>query len=422
MNTLTQKPLDDLIEDKVSTLISEGVNLDGFNVEIYVEDTEIGGDGLTPETRLRNLSAGSGTGGNVTVINDYTGQFRPEDYGTISNGEEASAAFTAMIAAMPSRGGQVVLGARDYLINNSVVVNKPCIIGGKGGNNVQFTNATTLIKSTANNIHVFEFAAPNITIKDLSIENIVGSTPASGSGIYVTNGNPGNGTIFPSGYRFRDISVRGFYDNINILNGYQWKMDGCLIYSPVRYGMLVRNSALPDGGDACISNTDFYASVYNSSTGIRYESGGGLKMNNCKFNMGVDGNKFQYFFFMNFQAHSVDLLINNCSFENALDQSIVIRTPNSNSFANIIINGNQFAPSAATDNMIDMDGAGGLLEGVMISGNTFNAIYSSERAIRIANAKDVTIGYNNYRGASFTADDYVNITNLNKTPTTGINV
>jgi len=73
------------------------------------------------------------TGASGAWVRKDDGEFRPEHYGAVGDGlADDTAAFNAMIAAMPSYGGKISLSRAYYRITSRVVVGKSVSIIGAG--------------------------------------------------------------------------------------------------------------------------------------------------------------------------------------------------------------------------------------------------------------------------------------------------
>ena len=85
---------------------------------------------------------------------------------------------------------------------------------------------------------------------------------------------------------YQDISVNGFWINIDVQVGAQWTANNIFITSPKKYGIKIQNTINEDGGDWSIVNSNFNAGDYSADAAIRIESSGGGKINNIKINTG----------------------------------------------------------------------------------------------------------------------------------------
>lgn len=309
------------------------------------------------------------------------------------------------INAMPARGGTLVLSNKDYTLTSKLVIDKPVTIIGQGAGDNLMNSFVTKIGTASATIDMIEFAAPNITFKRLGLVNTA-TTPTAGSGIKVTAGNPAPGE-YPSGFALDQVGIQGFYDNINIVNAYQWSINRFLSYKATRYGILIDNQALPDGGDMNITNGYIQAMGRNTTAGIYQVASGGLKMNNIKFNSSPGNtHRIQTCYYGNVPTSSI-VLINNCSFENY--NVCAIKSTNTNFLG---VSGSQFAAYKNTAiYSIDVDNN----QGASIIGNIFR-LRNSENGIRVQNSNDITL-LNTYfsesGGTPVTSVANTNFLNLN---------
>jgi len=322
---------------------------------------------------------------------------------------ENYASLQLAVDAMPARGGTLILSAKDYVLTTKLVINKPMTIQGQGAGDRALGNMITKITTSSATIDMIEFATPNITLRDVGLEN-THSLPTAGSGIKVTSGivSTGTPTEYPAGFRIENVGILGFYDNINIVNSYLWSIDNLISYKAVRYGLLIENQQLPDGGDSNISNSWFFAMGRNSQAGIKQLSSGGLKLNNVKTNSSP-GNTHRMMFGYDgtMSGASSILCFSNCSFENFSTAGI-----KATNFIYVSITGSQFsAYTGAAIHCIDFNN----VNTASIMGNTLR-MAESENGIRVINSLNITI-LNAYRnigtGANVVQSGNTNFLNLN---------
>jgi len=320
---------------------------------------------------------------------------------------ENYASLQLAVDAMPARGGTLILSAKDYVLTTKLVINKPMTIQGQGAGDRALGNMITKITTASATIDMIEFAAPNITLRDVGLEN-THSLPTAGSGIKVTSGIVSTGTTeYPAGFRIENVGILGFHDNINIVNSYLWSIDNLISYKAVRYGLLIENQQLPDGGDSNISNSWFFAMGRNSQAGIRQLSSGGLKITNTKFNSSPGNSHRMNYGYDGLISGSSILCISNCSFEN-----FNLAGARISSFNYISVNSCEFAPYGGTSPYcIDYYN---INTGTII-GNTF-VLGGSENGIKVTNSSNITL-LNAFRntgtGANVVQSGNTNFLNVN---------
>lgn len=199
--------------------------------------------------------------------------------GATATATQNRTAFNAAIAALNTAGrGTLYMPADVYDFTGAGVltpITAHAVVRGDGGGDLQAQNAATSLKYTAATGYLMTLSNDGIIAEDFGLENPTTTTQTAGAGIRVTQGDAN---------RYRNITVRGFYDCISIEDGAVWTMEGCWLVGPVRYGLYIRHIDLPDGGDQALYGCFFYAEDRNAAAAIRYESGGGLKMSACKVN------------------------------------------------------------------------------------------------------------------------------------------
>lgn len=301
---------------------------------------------------------------------------------------DCTAAIQATLDALPSRGGAIYIPTGQFITTGNILVNKVVTFIGNGS----ALNVTTVpppydwiptlstIFCTSSTNSCFVVNKDGCQFLNFSIESTVNNP--TGDGILFNKGNC---------MRIWNMGVKGFYNNINVQNGGRYVVDACQLWGPVSTNMLIRFQNAPDGGDQCISNTTFNTGPYSNITHIDYVSGGGLKLNSCKFNMGGGSEQKarRCIALSNSDGTTVDLLINNCSLENFTESAIDLSP--TLQFLGILITNNQFNPNPSCDTLIKI---GSNNVGLVNISN--NLLENCDVAISNRGASNVVIGVNNY--------------------------
>ena len=302
------------------------------------------------------------------------------DYGIVGDSStDNTAAFRAAIAATPAGGKLMINKPGVYLVTDTLLISKAITIEGVGG----------LGNGTVGTIPVH----PPVTIgintptKNLFVDN-VSQCQFKGLGVYnfsATNPTAGKGILFNKGVsmRMENVTVSGFYVNVDIENGYLWKISGCHFQNPIVNNLIIRDVSLKDGGDAVLEDSWFFGGNTDGMDHILYTTGGGLKCSNLKFNTVNTGHNPRTCINAAFTGSTVDLLITNSSFENFTGSAISI-IPNSGiTFSDIVINGNQISPGglwtgAGGYSLIQLGNTTNYPSHISISGNSFsNPVYGT---------------------------------------------
>jgi hypothetical protein len=151
------------------------------------------------------------------------------------------------------------------------------IVGDSCASSPNGATATALstVTCTSTTAHLFTFAAHGSAIETIHLLDAVPGTRTAGSALRVTAGNC---------TRIHNLSVYGFYNQIQVEDGYEYHIQSVNLYGPLNWGLYLRNIATPDGGDANISDISIIAQDHDAAAAIRVESGGGIKINNLKIN------------------------------------------------------------------------------------------------------------------------------------------
>lgn len=385
-----------VIDSTAQTGILKG---DGHHITAAVSGTDIktingssilGGGNLAVTTDTISLS------NRINAKQDSLGWYQPEKYGAEGDGvTDDAAAFRAMINAIPARGGRVQLMSKTYLINSSIIVNKPIIFVGNGMGDSTLTISTTKIITTASNLNLFNVVEDRVSFSGISFLNQQSGTPSSGSAIRLDSNYRTNSFVW--GFTLADCEVKGFYDLVDLTNAVQWRVRDCDLWQPVRYGIYVACRALPDGGDSYISGCDFSTrgSWADATSAIYQESSGGLRITNCKINNGPipTSQKYKYGYLGVINAATTDLLITGTSFENIDSTGISVSKTTTGDFGAVTVTGCEFAMVANYAVPIKILG----IPNAAITGNAFHK-YTNDTAIYTNTAPTTITGNSFYNG------------------------
>lgn len=312
-------------------------------------------------------------------------------YGATGDGTtDDTIAINSAIAALNAAGhGVLYFPAGTYKTTAALTtITASCTIRGDGAGDLQAQNAASTITTTATAAHTLTLTGDGTLVENLAFEAPTGVTQTAGSAVHVTQGDRNI---------YRNLSVRGFYDCINIEDGALWVMEGCYLVGPVRYGLYIRHVDLPDGGDQIIMGCSFYAEDRNADAAIRLESGGGLKIVGCKVNSLYGTGYFDYGLDVAVGT-GVDtsvLQVNAFSFENVLLSAIRATTTGTGNYDLMAFAGVEVALyNAGADPAIQLNAASsGKIADVVMTGLTLRASPSrSVAAVTFTNVENAVIG------------------------------
>lgn len=277
----------------LSPNISRVVNLnEGEYVELLVEHNY----GSARDAR----SSSNGTSFWIYKLNSYSGGitnlgwYNIIDYGGVGDGiTDDTTAINDTISAIPASGGVLYSPpGYNFLSTGGHTLNKPITVKGMG-NARDYDSAigVSTITCSSSTADLFTVSSEGCNFEDIFLKNSAGS-PSAGSAIVVASGS-GNDLV-----HFKNVTSHSFYNGIDIRDGWSWHLDHCFIVNAVNYGLKIQHQDFPDGGDQFISDSTFWSNTRDTVAAIRYESGGGLKINNTKivgseqsntqFNYGID--------------------------------------------------------------------------------------------------------------------------------------
>lgn len=341
---------------------------------------------------LLNIDLGDGDGAAVR-------KFDVKTYGALGDGStNDTTAIQAALAAIPSTGGVLYFPAGNYVYSGSTLtLNYPITVEGDGGVSRFYSGdlnplPISTIAFNSPTVTLFNVLSGGCAFRNISLVNTSSTVPSAGAGILVSD----NGTVWGCcRITYDSITVSGFYIDIDVQSGTGHRWANCSILNPVLYGLKLQNILNPDGGDHSMS--DCWVTNYDSSrsttSAIRIESGGGVKIINTKIN-----NAFGLVNGIDLAVASgittVDLLVANCSIENFTSYGIKGTTGTSSFWGNIVLTGNQFLTGAGSAYAIYLSPTNaGDFTGVAITGNMASGI-AGNPAISVTNCTSLSLSGN----------------------------
>jgi hypothetical protein len=320
------------------------------------------------------------------------------------SGGDDTTALQAVLSAVPPAGATVLLQLGTYSVPNGglTCANPVAIVGaGCGSGNLAspyyHAGLTNIVQTSATAV-LLKLSSSRSSVTGVAL--LCSAAPATTAiGIQVLTG-AGDGN------RYKDVSIRGFNINVDHQAGTEWFMDRCFLYDFVTYGLKVQNVDGGDGGDMGIQNSLFYGGPTNlhPGAGLRYESGGGLRLVGNKFNFRGSS--------ANYPDHCVDIAINDGvsaglallvgnSLETAQVAALRIRqSGTTGTWSGITVTGNEIGPFNAAGRAILIDPATvSCITDIAIVGNVLRANNgSSVKQIGLDKVARVTVGGNTYTG------------------------
>lgn len=292
---------------------------------------------------------------------------------------DVTANIRLAVKALNAKGGGTLYfpNSRQYLTTDSIHFDGKAISvlsyngmgpffgGGTGGRATTKPSATILSNSLTKPIFVVN--VDGCKFQDIALYNTnTGSTPTAGSAILFNKA---------TSMRMENVSVYYFYQGVDVENGLYWQMKGCHFIGCVTNLLTIRDLAVADEGDQRISDCYFTAGVYANMDGIIYTSGGGLHVDNCKFNW-VGGNQMRHCIQSAMTSNTVDLSVTNNSFENFTGYAVSVQPASGVVNSDIIINDNQITPgvSSTSYNIIQLGNTTNAPYNVSVVGNVFHSL------------------------------------------------
>lgn len=356
--------LAELIDDRVAALLVEGAN-----VTLTYDDTA--------GTLTIAASGGASAGLPWIVVTDY---------GAVGDGttDDSAAVQDAVDAYNAAGGGVLYFPAGIYTTSGGYTLSKPGLILGDGCAEPNAATWVSAVSCTSATAKLFTVAHDGVTFRGLHLRNTAGSTPTAGAAI--------SAETTADGLRIDACSVRGFYINVDLVDGAEGYITDSSFYSPVLYGLKVRHVDLVDAGDHGIVNCQFIAETHNATAAIRWESGGGLRLVGCKINARGSA-RFTYGLDASFGSgvETTVLIVTGGSFENTTSNQIRIVVASGAIFGLVTVAGCEFAQYGYSQPAILVNSAG-VFDQITVAACVMRADSSSAAAISLTGVDGAAIG------------------------------
>lgn len=296
---------------------------------------------------------------------------------------DLTSAIQAAFNALPSRGGKIIYPAGVFRQDSAVTISTTgsVMVCGSG------IQATHIILGTATQDGFVVTSSSPICFKDLWIDSLNATPKTAGAAVKLDTGAS-------------TINYRSHFDNCFFLYQYtcidferaaEWKISNCQFSLYQFAGLQVKNIPLYDAGDSGVNNSIFAGAT--KGNGIIQYSSGGLRIVNCKFNNGLRGYLLSEDITTATSETSVLVIVGN-SFENMTGAGIDISRSGDDTFAHVVITGNEFALNSVGINV----GTGSFLRNVNISGNVISIALAGGNGINLNSGTVFYIGGNTIYG------------------------
>lgn len=364
--------------------------------------------------RLLLLAVRGGSGGFLVDEMAQLGWINVKSYGAVGDGvTDDTAAIDAAIAALPSSspGGVLYFPPGDYLTDGGHTLDKPCYVIGAGGGggqtldyqpdalDIPFLSRILVDSTTA----VLFTRSETVHFRDICFQNIASGTPSAGAAVV---GATSGGNVTGS---YVDVTIFGFYDNVNEPYGRDLLIDRCHLLDAVRFNLAFQGVDTPDVGWLHLTNSFLYQVTQDCDAHVWIGSGGGIKVTGNWFAGGgaTYNGCADFGVYLDVQAsvQTSDVIIANNHMENLKGNCIKGTTPaTAGSWRFIVISGNHLAPyQTGSAYAIDFAADGQYdFRNITIVGNQMYGYRPSggnrDYAIRLANVQDAVIVGNHYIG------------------------
>lgn len=301
--------------------------------------------------------------------------FNVKAYGAEGDGttDDTADIQSAISAAVSNGGGIVFFPEGTYLTSSELAVTDSIYFWGSGQD-------VTFVKTTSTTANVFKVDADYVKFFDMTIQRL--SIATAGSAIKLNTG-------VQAVIERVTISDNHYY-GVESESASSWTLRNCYIFNAIKYGVYVKNVALPDTGDQVIDGCTLDSST-GTEVAIRHESGGGLKIYGNKILRHGIGYDLQ----IADGATTSICVIDGNSIEMQTARHIRLgRLGTTGVYSQIIITNNQHNfTTSITEGYVIAAG----IDSVVISGNMTNG-YSSATYVNITGGADINIDGNQING------------------------
>lgn len=301
------------------------------------------------------------------------------DYGAVS-GTDCTAALQAAINATVAGKKSLYVPAGIYEYT-TLAINGEFRVYGDGNSSILRTTQT------------FNGGITITTRWPVIFENIsltAAGPQTAGALLTVTDNTFENGLS-----TFRNVTFANYYVGLRFLRAATWSVTDCYFESAgVDAGstsLWIENTAYPDSGDSSVIGNVFYYSN-NIGTHIRQLSSGGTKITSNKFLFG----EVHYRMVLPAAVNTYDLLFVSNSSEFAEVANMVFDATSGSTFANVLINSNEYTVTSGKTGILVNDSGSAWLSGVCIGQNVFGST-GAATAMALNNCRQSVVDTNLYR-------------------------
>jgi polygalacturonase len=295
------------------------------------------------------------------------------DYGAVCDGvtDDTVAIQAAVNATGP---GVLELPTGACAISSTIHITSGMTLKGQG-------RQSSFIQMTSPTMNGFAVDSDNgVSFLDLAI-----FAPDATSGAMITFSGVTRANALS---RFVNCSFIKGYNQIVTTAAYIWIADGNYHYGYKNSAFIVQNTNDVDDGDSTISNSTFSGGDSNSVTIIQYSSGG-LRVVNNKLLGGAGAYK------LNLAAGAItsDLIFVGNSVENQTAFALQFSSAGGGTFANIVINSNQFMNQPI---VVAMNSNTRFMSRIVINDNSMSVV--AQYGIILTNVEDFVVSDNQISG------------------------
>ncbi len=379
----------------------KGVRLNGYYIK---DDTPYSLEYFLSTTTINEDGGSIFQIGNIKLQHKFISTCDIRHFGAKGNGiDNDRINVQNAVSYCSNKKVKLLVSTGSYLVNGGYisVTGGIHVLGNGCATSVRRGLSRFVTTDITGDLFNFTNSGEKVILEQFSIENISPDIPVEGSiGLNFQNADC---------TEFKSVSVINFCDNIYVKSGIYYNFNGLYIFDPIRNGIVINNVVHNDIGDmsfdACYFIINYFSNRSPSGAAIKWNSGGGLRVTNCKINFSGNA-KWLKGIDINPQSTSINtsvFVIQGNSIENCKDGIIFHNDGIQSRISKVVIQGNEMM---VTDTAIRIDGttsAGGYdsrrFEGFVINANKIDGQYG----VVVNGASSVNVTGNEFNVSKGTA-------------------
>lgn len=275
-------------------------------------------------------------------------------YGVKNDSSDVTAAFRALVAALPW-GSKVYFPSGTYLFSDSIHITKDIQIYGDGQSFVDSFYSYYTIRNGSTKLY-FNSGTKNFFVVDTGTVNRPPTVTFQDLSLLNTNylSTAGNAFLLTGGTKMaaiRGVTIRGFFNHINVYAAINTYVQNCLFWAPAKKVLIQDNVTQTDAGGTFFLNNQIFAGLSTTNppdTAFMIHGAGAIYIRGNNFNSQIPfTSAAQYACFIASDwssGTSSDIWIQDNTFENYRFYAMYLDNVSTAKILSLHITNNQIAP------------------------------------------------------------------------------